>query len=149
MNKIPPQLTFAIRVMIGIVFIYASYTKIIDPDKFARSIENYHFMPFGLENTIAIILPWLELFIGLGLIFGVMIDGASMITGGLLFLFILLVLQAILRGFNIECGCGLKEGELVGWSKVFENSFLLAASYLVYNQKNRILEIYPKTSLSE
>ena len=32
---------------------------------------------------------------------------------------------------------------------LFENSFLLAASYLVYFQKNRILEIYPKTSLSE
>ena len=101
MNKIHPWLILVIRILLGIIFLYASYDKIMDPGKFARSIANYHIVPFGLENSIAIILPWLELFIGVGLIAGIMVDGAAGITGSLLVIFILLILLAILRGFNI------------------------------------------------
>ena len=54
-----------------------------------------------------------------------------------------------MRGFNIECGCGLKEGEMVGWSKILENIVFLGASYIVFYSRNRVLEIYPKTPLSE
>ena len=132
MNKIHPWLILVIRILLGIIFLYASYDKIMDPGKFARSIANYHIVPFGLENSIAIILPWLELFIGVGLIAGIMVDGAAGITGSLLVIFILLILQAILRGFNIECGCGLKEGEMVGWAKILENIVFLFASCMVY-----------------
>ena len=149
MNKINPIFIIIIRIILGSIFVYASYDKILDPGKFARDIANYHIIPFGFENSIAIILPWLELLIGFGLIAGIMVDGSAMISGGLLMIFIVLILQAILRGFNIECGCGLKEGEMVGWSKILENIVFLGASYLVFHQKNRILEFYPKTPLSE
>ena len=121
----------------------------MDPGKFARSIANYHIVPFGLENSIAIILPWLELFIGVGLIAGIMVDGAAGITGSLLVIFILLILQAILRGFNIECGCGLKEGEMVGWTKILENIVFLFASWMVYSRQKNIFEFFPKSPLSE
>ena len=147
MNKINPFLLYFIRFILGFVFIIASYDKIIDPLQFSRDIANYHIVPFGLENSIAIILPWLELFLGLGLILGIFIDGSSIISGCLLILFNLLVIQAILRGFNIECGCGLKDGEMVGWSKVIENLFLVGASYLTFKSKKRIVEIYPKSPL--
>ena len=49
-----------------------------------------------------------------GLILGIMVDGASVISGILLILFIILIFQATIRGFNIDCGCGLKEGEIGG-----------------------------------
>ena len=99
------------RFIIGGVFIWASHDKIIDPSKFAREISNYHVMPFGLENTVAIILPWLELFIGIGIIAGIYINANALLSGSLLILFNILVFQAMVRGFNIECGCGLKEGQ--------------------------------------
>ena len=149
MNKINPIFIIIIRIILGSIFVYASYDKILDPGKFSRDIANYQIVPFGLENSIAIILPWLELLIGFGLIAGIMVDGSAVISGGLLMIFIVFILQAILRGFNIECGCGLKEGEMVGWSKILENIVFLGASYLVFQQKNRILEFYPKTPLSQ
>ena len=144
MNKIHPILIFIMRLLVGLVFIIASYDKIIDPAQFARDISNYHIIPFGLENLIAIILPWIELFLGLGIVIGIFIDGSSFLSGTLLVLFILLIFQAMLRGFNIECGCGLKEGEMVGWSKIIENIILLGASYIIFFAKNRLIEIYPK-----
>ena len=149
MNKIHPWLILVIRILLGIIFLYASYDKIMDPGKFARSVANYHIVPFGLENSIAIILPWLELFIGVGLIAGIMVDGAAGITGSLLVIFILLILQAILRGFNIECGCGLKEGEMVGWTKILENIISLFASWMVFSRQKNLFEFFPKSPLSE
>ena len=149
MNKINPYLILLIRCLLGLVFIYASYDKILDPGKFARDIANYHIVPFGLENSIAIILPWLELLIGAGIILGIFIDGSIVLSGSFLILFIFMIFQAMMRGFNIECGCGLKEGEMVGWSKILENIVFLGASYIVFYSRNRVLEIYPKTPLSE
>ena len=140
MIKFYPIFILITRILLGLIFIIASIDKIIDPAGFARDISNYHFVPFGFENIIAIILPWLELFIGLGLILGVMVDGASVISGILLILFIILIFQATIRGFNIDCGCGLKEGELVGWRKIFEDFIFLLGAYLVWKRKVRILE---------
>ncbi len=149
MNKINPYLILLIRCLLGLVFLYASYDKILDPGKFARDIANYHIVPFGLENSIAIILPWLELLIGAGIILGIFLDGSVVLSGSFLILFIVMIFQAMMRGFNIECGCGLKEGEMVGWSKILENIVFLGASYIVFYSRNRVLEIYPKTPLSE
>ena len=117
MNK---YLTLFFRIVVGAIFLWASFDKIIDPAKFARDISNYHIVPLGLENTIALILPWLEFFIGTGLIIGVMVDGSIIISSVLLITFNIMIAQAMARGFNIDCGCGLKEGQL---SKVFGLKF--------------------------
>ena len=149
MNRLNQYLIVIIRIILGSVFLWASFDKIIDPEKFARSIANYHVLPFGIENIIAIVLPWLELFIGSGLILGVMVDGSIIITSVLLILFNLMIAQAILRGFNIECGCGLKEGQLVGIEKILENFVYLGGAYILYMRDMKILEIFPKTNLSD
>ena len=144
MNKIYPVFIYTMRLVLGVVFIYASYDKILDPSKFARDISNYHFVPFGLENTVAIILPWLELFIGIGIVLGIYIDGNTLLSAFLLLLFNFLIFQAMVRGFNIECGCGLKEGELVGWRKLVENFTLFGGACLILLSKKRIFEFYPR-----
>ena len=142
-------LIVVIRILLGAVFLWASFDKIIDPSKFARDISNYHVVPFGLENIIAIVLPWLEFFIGLGLILGIFVDGAVLLSGILLITFNVLIAQAMLRGFNIDCGCGLKEGQLVGIEKLLENFVFLGGAYLVYLRTNKFLELYPKSELSD
>jgi uncharacterized membrane protein YphA (DoxX/SURF4 family) len=149
MNKVNPYIILSMRIITGMVFIIASYDKLLDPEQFSRDISNYHFIPFGLENIVAIVLPWIELFIGLGLIFGIMIDGSALISGILLIMFNFLVIQAMLRGFNIECGCGLKEGEMIGFQKLAENFTLLLISFMIFSSKVRIFEFYPKLPLSK
>ncbi|MBA66080.1 MAG: DoxX family protein [Candidatus Marinimicrobia bacterium] len=138
-GKIYPYLELFCRIIIGGVFLWASVDKIIDPSKFSREISNYHIIPFGLENLIAIALPWLELMIGIGLILGFYINANTIIAGFLLVIFNVLVFQAMMRGFNIECGCGLKEGQMVGYGKLFENFILLLGCLFILKVKDRIL----------
>ena len=146
MNK---YLTLFFRIVVGAIFLWASFDKIIDPAKFARDISNYHIVPLGLENTIALVLPWLEFFIGTGLILGVMVDGSIMISSVLLITFNIMIAQAMARGFSIDCGCGLKEGQLVGFEKLIENFIFIIFSYFVFVRKEKVLEFFPKTELSD
>ena len=149
MKSLNKYFIICIRLILGTVFIWASFDKILDPASFAKNISNYHVIPFGLENTIAIILPWLEFLIGTGMILGIMVDGSIIISSFLLLLFNILIAQAILRGFNIECGCGLKEGQMVGIEKIIENFVLLGTAYILTLRDQKIFELFPKTNLSD
>jgi len=133
------------RFSLGALFIYASMDKINDPRTFSGDIRAYQIVPFGFENFLAIILPWLELLIGLGLVIGVMVDGAALISMGLLVMFIIAISSAILRGFNIECGCGLKESETVGTQKLLENTILFLMGLCIINRTSPKYEIFPKS----
>mgnify|MGYP001438803999 CR=1 FL=1 len=91
----------------------------------------------------------MEFFIGTGLILGIMVDGSIMISSFLLLLFNVLIAQAILRGFNIECGCGLKDGQIVGVEKILENFVLLGFAYILNLREKKFFEFFPKTNLSD
>ena len=133
------------RLSLGAMFIYASMDKINDPRTFSGDIRAYQIVPFGFENFLAIILPWLELLTGLGLVIGVMVEGAALISMGLLVVFIIAISSAILRGFNIECGCGLKEGEIVGTQKLLENTIFFLMGLCIINRAPPKYEIFPKS----
>lgn len=132
------------RLLIGGILIYASFNKIVDPGGFVKAIANYHIIPFGLENSMAIILPWLELIVGLCLIIGVFIDGAAFLVIIMMVIFIVAITFAILSGYNIECGCGLKPGELVGIQKIIEDLTYLILALIILKRPNRRFELYPK-----
>ena len=43
------------RLVLGFIFIYFSWDKILDPKLFSNVIQNYDIVPFGIENLIALI----------------------------------------------------------------------------------------------
>ncbi len=139
--------TFVIlaRIVLGCVLIYSSFDKIADPFQFASDIRNYSMPTFGLENLMAMILPWLELLTGFALILGIMVDGAAWITALMMGLFIVAIGQAVVRGIDIECGCGMKEGEMVGLPKLIEDAFYLLLAVFIIKRKQRRLELLPKS----
>ncbi len=98
-------LTMASRFLIGGMYIAASFYKIIEPASFAKSIWHYHMVPGSLINLVALILPWLELVIGLALIFGLAYRGAIWWANLLLVVFIIALTSTIMRGLDIDCGC--------------------------------------------
>lgn len=128
-----------IRIGLGFIFIYASIDKIFNPATFAKVIYHYRVLPIELINLAAIIMPWLEISLGILLIFGVWIRSSAILAGAFTFFFIILMGSAMARGLNIECGCFAlnPEAALVGWRRIIEDVFMLAGCiYLVvYNGK--------------
>ena len=103
-------LTLLSRLLIGGMYIGASFYKIIEPVAFAKTIWQYHMVPGSLINLMALILPWLELLIGLALIFGFAYRGAIWWANLLLIVFMVALTSTIMRGLDIDCGC-FKAGE--------------------------------------
>lgn len=125
---------FVIRLALGFLFIYAAIDKIIQPEKFAVVIYHYRVLPFEFVNIVAIIVPWLEVAIGLTLILGIWLETAAFLLSVLSIGFIMLIISAIARGLNIECGCFTlsESGSLVSWKRVIEDILILAGGLFIF-----------------
>ena len=95
----------AFRWILGVTFIYSSYSKILAPADFAKIIYGYGLFPPLLINMIAIIVPFLELVIGLALILGIYPRSAALVVNGLLMAFIIIISINLIRGHEFNCGC--------------------------------------------
>ena len=58
-------LVLALRLIVGVVFIYASIDKIIHPDRFAEIVWDFDLLPRSLVNPFSVCLPWIELVMGI------------------------------------------------------------------------------------
>jgi putative oxidoreductase len=104
-QRLLAMLPFGLRIVLGCVFIYACWHKIIDPPAFARSIANYQILPRALVNPAALLMPWLELVCGVSLITGLLVRGSALILSGLLVTFTAALTLSLIRGLDIHCGC--------------------------------------------
>jgi len=130
------------RVVLGAVFVYASYDKILHPATFAETVYSYQILPDGLINLTAVVLPWLELVLGVLLISGKWIQGATALSTLLLTIFIAAMVFNFARGLDIDCGCfsaSASEGKMTIWTMVRDAVFLLLAVYLLF------ATFFPKT----
>ena len=136
------------RLILGSVFIYASIDKIINPGDFAKIVGNYHVLPFGIENLLAIILPWVEFIAGVCLIVGVMVDGATILVILMNIVFIFAITQALARGISVECGCfsvASDTGSAIGVKTILRDIGYLFLAYIVYYRKDHKVEYFPKS----
>jgi uncharacterized membrane protein YphA (DoxX/SURF4 family) len=95
----------AARIALGLIFIYASLPKIMDPPAFAQMLWNYKLLPAVLVNPLALALPWLELLAGTALVSGVLPKGAALLIGAMLVAFIAALATDLARGIAVDCGC--------------------------------------------
>ena len=135
-------LQLAARLFVGFIFVYAGIGKIAEPQVFAKEIANYHILPFFLINLTALVLPWLEVIVGVFLIAGVRIKAASAIAAISMLVFIIAILSAMFRGLDINCGCFADKVVMVGWKKVVEDIIILLVILLpfVYTSKSFSIE---------
>jgi uncharacterized membrane protein YphA (DoxX/SURF4 family) len=92
-----------IRIGLGMLFVWAGWVKLIDPEGFAEIISGYALVPGSLLVPVAIGLPVLEVVAGLGLIFDV--RGSRGLIFGLLVMFVFVLWFGILKDLDIDCGC--------------------------------------------
>jgi hypothetical protein len=93
-------------IAVGLIFIWASVHKLMNPADFALSIFRYHIVPHTLINPAALVLPWLELLCGICAV-GVpkMRKPALLILLALLIVFTGAIVINLLRGTTLACGC--------------------------------------------
>ncbi|WP_300158845.1 MauE/DoxX family redox-associated membrane protein [Solidesulfovibrio sp.] len=102
-----------VRAVLAAAFIVAGVLKLADVRAFALTIKAFAILPTDLVYPLAVGLPALEIVGGVLLLLGA--PGGLAIIGGLLVLFVGVVVNAIRQGLDIDCGCygpGDPEGEV-------------------------------------
>ncbi len=124
-------LLLLLRMALGLMFVYASYDKILHPQAFSLAVYNYQILPDMLINLTALVLPWLELILGLCLMSGAWLPGATALSSGLLSLFLGVLVFNLLRGLDIHCGCFSTEavGKPAGGWTILRDIGFLAVSF--------------------
>jgi uncharacterized membrane protein YphA (DoxX/SURF4 family) len=109
------RITGALRIVVGGAFVLAGVLKIADPAKFALDVGNYRLAPREIINLVAIILPWVEVTAGAFVLAGVWLRAAALVITSLTTMFFVVIVSALARGINIECGCfGTVGGRHIG-----------------------------------
>lgn len=129
--RVPAWAIGMCRLAVGLVFVAAALPKISDPGSFATQVHHYRLVPFGLENLVAITLPWVELLVALALVLRIHARSAAVLAAALMTAFTAAVGLAVARQLDIECGCfGTADATHVGTAKLLENAALLGVACL-------------------
>jgi hypothetical protein len=91
------------RWIISLIFLVAAVPKLFDVHEFATVIDAYGILPDIFLLPTAVVLPFLEIFLAVGLLFN---RFKSKIGVALVLLFFIVLLSySIWQGLDIDCGC--------------------------------------------
>lgn len=135
------------RCVLAASFLWAAITKLSDPAAFARDITNYHLLAEPMVPYAAAVLPSIELVLALAVLSGHMARAGALLLGLLLVGFSGAMVQARLRGIDLECGCfGSGSGEVVGWTNFARNGGLVLAAVAVMLAADRAAR-WPRSAI--
>ena len=124
------------RLLIGLVLLVSGLEKsALPPEEFAAVIQGYFILPPGTELTAAMLLPGLEVLVGLSLLAGYLSRAACAAAGALLLVFIAALGSTVARGIPLpDCGCFGRTLHLSVPQALGLDSALLCLSYFAYRR---------------
>lgn len=132
------------RLVTGGVWIVAGALKLPDPVESARAIRAYDVLPESVVPTLGILLPAIEVVVGVCLVVGILTRASGVVSALLFAVFIAGIASAWARGLEIDCGCFGGGGEKEGASSEYpleiarDTALLLASLWLVTWPRTRV-----------
>jgi uncharacterized membrane protein YphA (DoxX/SURF4 family) len=113
------RVVLVLRVALGLVFLAAGALKIGHAEFFASEIAGFQLLPHPLIAPLALLLPFLELMIGVYLILGLFTRFAAWFAAAEMAIFSAAIASAVLRGISTSCGCfGPGDKATTSWPEV-------------------------------
>jgi uncharacterized membrane protein YphA (DoxX/SURF4 family) len=117
-----------LRVLMGVMFIYAAWTKLREPwAVFALAVDAYGMLPQWGVVAVARVLPWAELALGVVLLAGIFSRLSTLASSGILLFFFVLLTYSYVKGLKVDCGC-FGFGEAISPRTLLRDGALLTAS---------------------
>lgn len=137
-----------IRFLVGFLFLFSGFVKIIDPAGVGLIIQEY-FKIIGLGNwytfdlLIGALLSITEMLLGIGILLGLRMK--LMIRGALALMIMFTLLTLYLAIFNpiTDCGCFGEAVKLTNLETFIKDVILLVLLLFLYYQKDKFIPIAP------
>lgn len=126
-----------VRFGLAVVWLVSGSIKAAHPSQTYLAVQAYEVLPAGMVSSVAGVLPFVEIGLGLLLVAGVGTRLVAGLSGLLLVVFLAAVSQAWARGLTIDCGCFGGGGQVsadqtaYGWELTRDSGFLLLAGWLL------------------
>jgi uncharacterized membrane protein YphA (DoxX/SURF4 family) len=133
---------FALRVLVGGVWIVAGALKLPDPAASVRAVRAYQLLPEAIVPTIGYALPIIELLVGITLVVGLLVRIGALLSAILFVAFIVGISSAWARGLQIDCGCfggggfDAQAREKYPWEIARDFGLLFASAWLVWRPRS-------------
>lgn len=133
---------FALRMLVGGVWIVAGLLKLPDPAASVRAVRAYQLLPEAVVPAVGYALPIIELLIGLTLVAGLLVRVGAILSCVLFVAFIIGISSAWARGLQIDCGCfggggfDARAGEKYPWELARDLGLLFASAWLVWRPRS-------------
>ncbi|HET6463430.1 MAG TPA: MauE/DoxX family redox-associated membrane protein [Candidatus Krumholzibacteria bacterium] len=137
------QLNLIARFIVGGLFFYAAFEKVLHPAAFAMAVRGYKLIPFSLSNLFAIAVSWSELVAATFLILGILTRKAAGAIFILLIMFTAAITTVLVRGMVIDCGCFGEGGASTSWLLLVRNAALLFLTFLVIRYNDGWMSLRP------
>lgn len=121
----------AARLGLTAVWFLSGLAKASDPRQTLVAVKGYQVLSDDLARTVAEVLPYLEIALGLLLLFGMVTRYAALASGLLLMVFIAGVISAAARGLSIDCGCFGGGGQVSTGATAYTEEILRDTGFLV------------------
>jgi uncharacterized membrane protein YphA (DoxX/SURF4 family) len=119
------------RLGLAAVWIASGAIKLFDPHGTVASVKAYELVPDGLVSLVAAVLPFLELALGLLLLFGVGVRIVAVLSAVVLLVYIAGIAQSWARGLTIDCGCFGGGGQVAAGQTQYPQEILRDTGFLL------------------
>jgi len=94
------------RLILAAFFLTSSYGKLVDIERYSvDAVYNFGILPMALARPFALVMPFIELLCGLGLLFGVLTRLSALGIALMSLSFFIAKAIVLSQGRSIECGC--------------------------------------------
>ncbi len=131
-----PYVRWGAGAVIGGVFLWASWHKLVEPEVFATAIFRYQLVPYVMINALAIVLPWLEVLAGVCVIAVPRYRrAAALVLLGLLVVYTAAVVINLVRGMDTDCGCfSSAAADPIRWRHVWRNAGFMLLALMAFRE---------------
>ena len=138
MKGVRRVLTWLSVAVLSVVFVYAAVMKLLDPADFANQVYAYQALPVWSVPPAAIMVPWVEMLAGIGLLIPAMRRSSALVILAMLLVFVGMAASVLYRGLDVPCGCFGYETRVVDWWLiVVDTVFAILAAFLPFHAPMR------------
>ncbi|MCP4133484.1 MAG: DoxX family membrane protein [bacterium] len=138
---------FGLRILMGLLFIYSGFFKALDTGAFYNIIVMYKIIPVSWAAYPAIVLPFLEMILGLFLIAGYKTRASAFLSILLMGMFTVFIAINVARGETFDCGCfelsrmGIGINENVSITLVIRDLVMLIVLFVIFLPGRQFLSL--------